>query len=122
MFSFKATAALIAAALLSSTSVLAQNAAMSAHHHGSSGQQHQHPQPAAADNVWHSEGVVKRLDANTVTIAHPPIPSLNWPAMTMTFALPAGAEQWRLQPDEHIHFSFTAHQDDWLLTQVTRKP
>lgn len=35
--------------------------------------------------VYQSTGVVKAWTENQVTLAHAPIPALNWPAMTMRF-------------------------------------
>lgn len=42
---------------------------------------------AAPEGQSHGVGVVRSVDAKagTVTIAHEPIPALNWPAMTMSF-------------------------------------
>src|SRR6266446_6669221 len=44
--------------------------------------------PAAAKQTTHmAKGVVKKVDAKTgmVTVAHEPVKSMNWPAMTMAF-------------------------------------
>lgn len=44
-------------------------------------------QPAAT--LHHAVGTVKRVDAakGSVTLSHGPVPTLNWPAMTMTFGV-----------------------------------
>jgi Cu(I)/Ag(I) efflux system membrane fusion protein len=51
--------------------------------------------PAASDAVptglHRGEGKVERVDKNTITLSHGPIPSLKWGAMTMAFNLPANA-------------------------------
>lgn len=41
-----------------------------------------------ATKAYKTEGVVKAITADTVSIAHHPVAELGWPAMTMTFALP----------------------------------
>lgn len=54
---------------------------------------------------YESTGVVKAIDDGSVTLAHQPVPALNWGAMTMDFALT------RPQPDikvgQSVMFSFT---------------
>ena len=40
---------------------------------------------AATSAIYESTGRVTAVDANGVTIAHPPVAALNWPDMTMTF-------------------------------------
>ena len=51
------------------------------------GGQHAGEHAAAPEGQSHGVGVVRSVDAKagTVTIAHEPIPALNWPAMTMSF-------------------------------------
>ncbi|MBI3561422.1 MAG: copper-binding protein [Gammaproteobacteria bacterium] len=41
------------------------------------------------EKIHHAIGVVKKVDMvnNRVTIAHEPVASLHWPAMTMSFAV-----------------------------------
>jgi Cu(I)/Ag(I) efflux system periplasmic protein CusF len=60
---------------------------------------------AAADHANHGahseasaiqgKGVVQSIDAaaNTITLAHEPIPAINWPAMTMQFKVLGNAEE-----------------------------
>ncbi|KGQ11259.1 hypothetical protein BBAD15_g3002 [Beauveria bassiana D1-5] len=48
-------------------------------------------QASPSAQVYKTEGVVKKITADTVSIAHHPVAELGWPAMTMTFALPKDA-------------------------------
>ena len=51
-------------------------------------------------------GVVKKVDATkgTVTLAHDPVKSLNWPAMTMDFHVRDKASLATLKPGQKIEF------------------
>ena len=63
--------------------------------------------PAAKDGTAHkATGVVKKVDskAGTVTLAHDPVKSLNWPAMTMDFRVRDKAALATLKPEQKIEF------------------
>ncbi|MEA9392870.1 copper-binding protein [Acerihabitans sp. TG2] len=59
---------------------------------------------------YHSQGTIKRWNAQGVAIAHHAVPSLNWPPMTMTFSLPPALAAHPLASGTEVDFSF--HQDD----------
>ncbi|VEB99668.1 Cation efflux system protein CusF precursor [Cedecea lapagei] len=69
--------------------------------------------------VYHTEGVVKKVTADTVTISHHPVAELGWPAMTMTFALPKDNSLPALTVGEKLAFSFTPHAAGYQLVSVT---
>lgn len=75
-------------------------------------------QPAASD-IYHGQGVVKKVTQHTISIAHQPIPALNWPAMTMTFSLPAEGTLPVVNVGEEIAFSFSQQADGYQLASVT---
>ena len=63
--------------------------------------------PAAKEGAAHkATGVVKKVDskAGTVTLAHDPVKSLNWPAMTMDFQVRDKASLTTLKPEQKIEF------------------
>ncbi|MNJ70398.1 Cation efflux system protein CusF precursor [compost metagenome] len=67
-------------------------------------------QSASAALSAEARGKVKAIDAKqgTVTIAHDPVPSLQWPAMTMEFA--ASQDQLkRLSVGNVAEFEFISH-------------
>ncbi len=76
--------------------------------------------PAAS--VGHQgEGKVEELDAKagTVTLAHGPIPSLQWPAMSMEFKLANNSLLAGLQPGASVAFEFVERgQGEWVVTSV----
>jgi membrane fusion protein, copper/silver efflux system len=46
--------------------------------------------PASAAQTHHGTGVVEEVTHDTITISHGPVPTMQWPAMTMAFAVPHG--------------------------------
>lgn len=59
----------------------------------------------AAVKTYETTGVVQALDGNTITLAHQPVPELNWGAMTMDFTLSQPATAIRV--GDSVMFSFT---------------
>jgi Cu/Ag efflux protein CusF len=65
-------------------------------------------------------GTVKKVDqaAARVTIAHGPVASLKWPAMTMGFGLKDKALLSKLAPEKKIEFEFVQQGRDYLIVSV----
>jgi Cu(I)/Ag(I) efflux system protein CusF len=65
-------------------------------------------------------GVVKALDTakGTVTLAHGPVKSLNWPAMTMTFAVKDKMLFGKLAADKKVTIDFSKLGADYVVTAV----
>ncbi len=68
------------------------------------------PAAGAASGTHRGEGTVEAVDAKTasVTLAHGPIPSLKWPAMTMDFKVKDAALLRTLKPGQKIDFDTVA--------------
>jgi RND family efflux transporter MFP subunit len=69
-----------------------------------------------------AEGTVKALDAKagTLSIAHGPVQTLNWPAMTMDFKAANSALLAGLQPGTGIAFEFVERSPgEWVITKIT---
>ena len=65
--------------------------------------------PAAKHQTTHTaKGVVKKVDAKAgmVTVAHEPIPSMNWPAMTMDFKVKDKALLGKFADGKDVEFEF----------------
>ena len=60
------------------------------------------PQPAQHETV----GRIERLEARSVTFSHEPVPALQWPAMTMAFALPDPALARGFKVGDRVRFVF----------------
>jgi len=77
---------------------------------------------AAAGSVTHrGDGSVEAVDSarGTVTLAHGPIASLKWPAMTMDFRVKDPALMRSLKPGQKIGFEFTdAGGGEYLILRV----
>jgi len=72
----------------------------------------------AANAVHESTGRITAIDGQQVTIAHPAIASLNWPAMTMPFRL-AGAEQARvLAVGDTVSFRFREVSGAYVIEDI----
>lgn len=54
-----------------------------------------------------TQGRITAVAANALTIAHDPVPSLDWPAMTMSFSTPAKGLPPDLKVGDRVSFSFT---------------
>ncbi len=65
-------------------------------------------------------GTVKKVDAaaGTVTIAHGPIRSINWPAMSMTFTVKDKALLGKLAPEKKVEFEFVQQGSDYVITSA----
>jgi Cu(I)/Ag(I) efflux system protein CusF len=76
---------------------------------------------AAAQGQSHmGVGVVKSVDAakSGVTLAHEPIASLGWPAMTMRFAVKDKALLQKMQPGKKIEFEMVQQGSSYIITSV----
>jgi len=61
---------------------------------------------AATGATHHAAGIVKNVDpkAGTVTLAHGPVNTLNWPPMTMAFRVRDKASLAGLKPGQKVEF------------------
>jgi Cu(I)/Ag(I) efflux system protein CusF len=79
-----------------------------------------HAQSAGAQAAHKATGVVKKVDpkAGTVTMAHDPVKSLNWPAMTMGFTVKDKALLDKLQAGKKVEFDFVQQGRNYVITGV----
>ncbi len=77
---------------------------------------------ASADEGTHvSTGSVVSLNDAGVTIAHEPVPSLNWPSMTMHFDWGADGAEEALEPGDEIDFRFSEGGAGYVIEEITPK-
>ena len=77
--------------------------------------------PAAGAQATHkATGVVKKVDPKSgiVTLAHEPVESLNWSAMSMSFGVKDKAMLDKLQPGKKVEFEFVQQGKDYVITSV----
>lgn len=65
-------------------------------------------------------GIVKSTDAakNSVTLAHDPVKSLDWPSMTMKFMIKDKALLDKLTPGKKVEFDFVQQGKEYVVTDV----
>src|SRR6266581_1233590 len=65
-------------------------------------------------------GTVKKVDraAGKVTIAHGPIPTMKWPAMSMTFTVKDKALLGKFSQDKKVEFEFVERGSNYVITSV----
>ncbi|MCH2242041.1 MAG: copper-binding protein, partial [Aquabacterium sp.] len=76
----------------------------------------------AVTGVGHqAEGTVEEVDTktSTVTLAHGPVASLKWPAMSMEFKVANSGLLKELKPGAAVAFEFLERgQGEWVITAV----
>ena len=73
------------------------------------------------DKTTHNAvGVVKAVDQvkGSVTFAHEPVKSLNWPSMTMAFLVKDKVLLEKLLPGKKVSFEFVQQGNDYVVTAV----
>ena len=75
---------------------------------------------AAKGTTHEAVAVVKSVDAanGKVTLSHEPIKSLNWPAMTMAFAVKDKTLLEKLTVGNKVDVEFKKQDSDYVITQV----
>lgn len=104
----------IAAALAFLTSAAIADKGM-----GSMAGMHMGTQPEAAAQGSHkASGIVKKVNEKTatVTLQHGPVPSLDWPAMTMGFKVKDRSLMPKLTEGKSVNVEFTKSGGDYVIT------
>ena len=66
-------------------------------------------------------GTVTTVSAGDVTIAHEPVATMQWPAMTMTFAADDAAVLQSIKPGDRVSFAFRESADGATLTSIAKR-
>jgi Cu(I)/Ag(I) efflux system membrane fusion protein len=89
----------------------------------------QHAKPSgASDNparpqgrvVHQGTGKVAEIADEEISLAHGPIPTLDWPPMTMAFKLGDAAAARGLKVGDAVHFSFRQEGDDFVVERIEK--
>lgn len=75
------------------------------------------PASGAATQIYSGNGTVQSIAGDKVTIAHGPIESIGWPAMTMAFTSTPGMAE-SVQPGAQVDFSFRQDGGAFVLTAL----
>lgn len=95
------------------------------------GAMHHHNMPAMADmpemkkaddsaTLYSASGVIKAWRDDAIVIAHSPVSELNWPAMTMSFAL-ADIHDKKLAVGEQVDFTFCQTDSGYAIVSITAR-
>lgn len=76
------------------------------------------PQASAASGLIEASGVVEALGRQDITLSHEPIPALDWPAMTMPFALDKAASTQGLKKGQRVQFVLEKRGDDLVIVRI----
>jgi len=78
------------------------------------------PMKSETAGAHKATGVVKSVDTrnNTVMLAHEPVPSLKWPAMTMAFKADDPKLIQGLTTGQKVNFEFAQRGKDYVLTSI----
>ena len=70
--------------------------------------------------VHKAAGKVTKIDKEkgSVTIAHGPVASMNWPSMTMSFKAKEKAMLDKVKPGDQVEFSFVQSGKDHTITEI----
>jgi Cu(I)/Ag(I) efflux system protein CusF len=76
--------------------------------------------PGAAQSTHKAAATVKKADprAGTVTLAHEPVKSLNWPSMTMSFKVADPKLFDKLAEGKQVEVEFQQSGKDYVVTSV----
>ncbi|MEN0617099.1 copper-binding protein [Klebsiella indica] len=105
---------------LSTASFIASAEESAMHHHNMSAMADM-PGMNSQDNsapIYSASGVIKAWRDNAVAIAHGPVTQLNWPAMTMSFALDDYQGE-KLMAGQRVDFTFRQTDSGYALVSIT---
>ncbi|AZI89797.1 copper-binding protein [Kosakonia sp. CCTCC M2018092] len=80
---------------------------------------HHHAMPA---QVYQSQGTIKKITPQAISIAHQAIPALNWPPMTMQFMVAPEHPLAQVKVGDKISFSFSQSDRGYTLIALTPLP
>lgn len=76
------------------------------------------PAPSPADATIKARGIIEAISAQEMTLSHEAIPALEWPAMTMPFALDKSASTQGLKKGQRVEFTLEKRGDDLVIVRL----
>jgi Cu(I)/Ag(I) efflux system membrane fusion protein len=76
------------------------------------------PEAAAASHT--AEGTITEMGADSITLDHGAVPSLNWPPMTMGFELPDAGTAKDLAVGDRVEFTFTQVEGGFRIEGISK--
>lgn len=78
------------------------------------------PSPATTSGEHETTGTVTAVEAGAITLDHAAVPSLKWPAMTMSFQLSRPELVRGLKAGDAVRFRFRRQGDEYSVTAIER--
>lgn len=75
----------------------------------------------ATAGTYRASGRVQAIEGRSITLAHGPVPALEWPAMTMTFAVPEAVPLAGLSVGSQVDFTFDRGGGKPTIRSLTRR-
>ena len=79
----------------------------------------QHSAMHSQMQTYQSQGVIKKITPDAISIAHKAIPALNWPPMTMQFAVVKGSTSAPVKVGDKVDFTFVQSENGYQLVSLT---
>ena len=70
--------------------------------------------------TFSATGTIDKIAARSVTLKHGPVPRLDWPAMTMTFATSGPAQLRGFKRGDRVRFTFTQNDSGPRIVSIRR--
>ena len=77
------------------------------------------PQTPAAAGLAETRGRIEALSADSITLSHEAVPSIGWPAMTMTFRLGSANLAKGFKVGDHVSFAFEPKPDGPVIRRLS---
>ena len=75
---------------------------------------------ARADALYEAQGEVTEIDGGEITLAHGAVPALQWPPMTMSFALAKPELAKGVKPGDQVRFRFRETDDGYAVESIEK--
>lgn len=73
-----------------------------------------------AGSTHTAEGTITKLETDSITLDHGPVPSLDWPPMVMGFKKPASGMPADLKVGDHVTFSFKLGDGGYQIETISK--
>lgn len=67
-----------------------------------------------------ADGRIVRIETGSIVLAHDPVPSAGWPAMTMSFDLASSGLAAGLSEGDAVRFRFVEKDGKYIITHLSR--
>lgn len=80
---------------------------------------HDMSQHMSQSHAYHTQGIIKKVSPDALTIAHHAVPALNWPPMTMQFSRSQESNLPAVKVGDKVNFSFVQGDEGYQIISLT---